>query len=196
MAEVWQTVTTWEGGGQLWQNVLFFRLEETGDLTVKEYGENLINGLISDIYPPWLDCVSTTVNISSTKVQRITGEGGPSMTKVWAPTDQPGTRAGSIGNTSENVCLEFPVHLNDKNVTGKVFISGILDDDVIDNVISDDVKTRVDALGTTLVQEYSLPSGGGHYQYVIFNRPTGFFKAPEFGQISGVVGSQRRRLRP
>lgn len=196
MGAIYQNILTWEAGGQLFSNVLHYNLEETGSFRPDEYAVKQMDMQELNVIPVWLDVLSTTVTLMSQKCQKIQGTGGPMATRLYGPTDWQGTRSGSIGNTSENVVLEFPVHLNSKNVTGKVFVSGILDADIVDNVITDTVKGLVNALGTSLLGEYSLDSGAGHSQYVIYNRENGFFATPLFRQIGFYVGSQRRRLRP
>jgi len=196
MANVYQDVLTWQGGNQLFSNVLHFHLEESGAARPDQYATELIDNIEINLLPVWQDVISTTVHLMSQKCQRITGTGGPNVTKLYAPGDFPGLRAGEIGNTSENVVLEFPVFLNGKNVTGKIFISGILDEDVIDNEIDSTVKTAANALGTTLLASYTMGSGYGNQRYVIYNRETQAFAVPDFREIGLYVGSQRRRLRP
>lgn len=196
MASVYSAVITWEGAGQLFANVLHFFLSESGGLRPDQYADLLITGIENDTIPVWLDIMSTTVNLTSIKAQKVSGDGGPAVTRTYGPTDFEGTRAGEIGNTSENVCLEFPVLLNAKNVTGKIFCSGILDADIVDNVIADTAKTRVEALGTSLLASRTLSGGAGDYHYVIWNRANALFASPTFRRLSPVVGSQRRRLRP
>lgn len=196
MAAIYKAVLTWTGGGQLFANVLHLNIGDVGAHRPDQYNDKIIDSFSTNYLPPWLDCVSETVEVSSLMVQKITGAGGFATTKTFASEEAQGTRVGSIGQTSENVCLEFPVHLNDKNVNGKVFVSGILDSDIVDNEIVDTAKTRVLALGTTLLGTYNLDDDYGTMQYVIYNRATGFFATPTFRRLSPFVGSQRRRLRP
>jgi hypothetical protein len=195
MADVYRDVLTWTGGGQLFANVLHFSLTESGGARPDQYAAALIDSFESVILPVWLDVVSTTVEVVSQKCQKVTGGGGPSVTKLYGPGDAAGTRAGSIGQTSENIVIEFPVLLNAKNVTGKVFVSGILDADIVDNAFGSTVKTAAEALGTSLLGTYTFAGALGDFHFVIFNRATGFFASPTFRQIGLVVGSQRRRLR-
>jgi len=194
MSAIYKYVITWTGGAQLFQNVLHFNLEEDGGARPDEYAAALIAAAEGSFIAAWVDCLSTTVEAKSAMSQRITGDGGPSVTKLYSVGEAAGTRDGSIGNTSENVCLEFPVHLNSKNVTGKIFVSGILDDDIVDNNFDSDVITRVEALGTSLLGSISLGGALGPATYVIYNRATGFFATPTFRQIGKRIGSQRRRL--
>jgi hypothetical protein len=196
MSEIFSLVATWEGGGQLFQNVLHYNLEETGTFRPDQYAKRLIDAFIAGHLGPWLDCLSTTVNLASLKSQKISGTGGPTVTMAQDPTDYVGTRDGSIGNTSENVVVEFPVHLNSKNVTGKIFISGIIDDDIVDNVINSTLVDFAQAVGDSMLVPIDLLAGAGNATYVIFNRENGFFATPTFAQIGTVIGSQRRRLRP
>jgi hypothetical protein len=94
------------------------------------------------------------------------------------------------------VVVEFPVHLNSKNVTGKIFVSGIIDGDVVDNVINSTLVDFCQALGDSMLVPITLDGGMGNGTYVIYNRQNGFFATPTFAQIGTTVGSQRRRLRP
>jgi len=196
MSAIYQDVITWEGGSQLFSNVMHFNLEESGGARPDQYATELMNNIEANLLPVWIDALSEGVHLMSQKAQRITGTGGPTVTRLYEPSDWVGTRTGEMGNSSENIVLEFPVHLNSKNVTGKVFVSGILDDDILNNVIDSSAKTLVMALGTTLLSPYTMGSGYGNQQYVIYNKANGFFATPTFAQTGLYVGSQRRRLRP
>jgi len=196
MANVYEAVITYQGADQLWSNVLHFSVAETGAFRPDEYADAMLTSFEGDIYPPLLDCLSTTVHIASAMAKRVTGGGSVAVTHTYALADFPGTRAGEIGNSSENIVVEFPVLLNAKNVSGKMFISGILDSDIENNEFADTIKTRANAVGTTLLSTFTMASGHGDYHYVVYNRATGFFASPTWRRLSPVVGSQRRRLRP
>jgi len=196
MAAVYSLVPTWTAIGQVMQNVLHFQLDESGTGTASQRATALITAFESGPLPAWLDCLSTEVALRSIRCKRVTGGGGPTQIKLYAPEDFPGARAGVIGTTMECPLLEFPVLLHSKNVTGKIFIGGVPDDGIEENGLSTLINTAVNALGASMVAPLTLAGSLGVATFTIYNREFHVDTIPTSHTVSVFIGNQRRRIRP
>jgi hypothetical protein len=196
MANVYQSVLTWIGGDQLFQNVLHFHLTESGTASPQDYAADLNQAIEDNIIPVWIVCIADTVELRSIKSKRVSGTGGFNVIKLYAPGDVAGSGGSPMGNTCECAVLEFPVILSGKNVTGKIFMSGLPDSAVIANGFSSAFLTLAAAFMTNLFDTMTLAGGHGDADFTIYNRVTKADTQPDRGNVGMTVGTQHRRLRP
>jgi hypothetical protein len=196
MPAVYQIVPTWVCAGQYMQNVLHFKLSEAGSGAPNAHSIALADSFESDILPAWVDAISSSCELRSLRVKRVTGLGGPTNVKLFSAGSAAGGGAATVSSTIEAATLHFPVFLDGKNKTGKIFVGGIPDEGIVDNAISAGERTflqaLIDALGTTL----TLSGGLGTANYTIFNPVAGTDAIPSVGGISVYIGTQRRRIHP
>jgi len=196
MPSVYQLVTTFAGAGQIWQNVMHFRLSEAGSGTTLAYSQALGDSFESDILPDFLTCLSGETTLRSLKVKKISGLGGPTSIRLYAAGAQVGARGTPIGNTSECLVATFSAYLNLKNVTGKLFMAGLADGDIVDNSFATALLGAVQAFQITLTNSLTLAGALGTAQFTIYNQATGTDAIPSGSSIAPRIGTQKRRLLP
>lgn len=194
--KVWQVVATWLSAGQYFQNVMHYRIGESGTHSDLEYAKDLRDGWSAGTLSAFLDCLSSSTDLRSVRVKRVSPPGSPtSITLIGAGTAS-GTRGANINDTSIGACLEWPVNLHGKNVTGKVFISGVADADIVNNEIAVGLGTAIDTLAGVMITPISLTVTGATARYTIYNRAHQLDTEPTDHSIGVHLSSQRRRLTP
>jgi hypothetical protein len=196
MAGTYQLVITASAAGEFMQNVLHFKLDESGAGTPFDYALALCNQFVTDILTPWEAMQSDQVIEQSIKAKKISGTGGATAIVTFASGDQIGANAGPIGDAGQAILLNFPVVLNSKNVTGKIFLAGIRAEDIQNNRPSSLMETNAGTLGTALLGTLALAGGLGNANFTIFNKATGLDTEPPGMYVSPLIGTQRRRLHP
>jgi len=196
MAGVYQLVPTFSGAGQIWQNVMHFKLSEAGSGTTLAYSQALGDSFESDILPDMLNCLSGEATLKSLKVKKISGLGGPTSIRLYAAGAQVGARGTPIGNTAECIVATFSAYLNLKNVTGKIYLAGLADGDIIDNSFATDLLGAVQAFQITLTNTLTLAGALGSADFTIYNAATGTDAIPSGSSIAPRIGTQKRRLLP
>jgi hypothetical protein len=134
--------------------------------------------------------------LTSTKSKRITGGGGPTATKVFAPGSEAGTNAGQCDNTAQCALLNYPVVLNGKNVTGKTFMPASPSAAFDSNNVTPTFLALMAAYGNALLTTFTLAGGLGTAKFCVYNRATRTHVFPIVAADSVIIGNQQRRLRP
>lgn len=196
MAGTYQLVLAFQGGGQIWQNVMHFELSEAGSGTPQSYAQALGDSFESDILPDMLNCLSGATSLRSMKTKKISGLGGPTSIRLYAAGAQVGARGTPIGNTSECMVLTFSAFLHLKNVTGKIFLAGLADGDITENSFATALIGAAQAFQITLTTTLTLAGALGDANYTIYNAETGTNAIPTGSSISTRIGTQKRRLLP
>lgn len=194
--KIWQVVLTWKSVDQYFQNVLHYRVTEGGSFTDIQYANDIADAFEAGPLSAFLDCLSSTTELRSARIKRVSTPGSPTRIRVYAAGTNPGTRSAHINDTSIGVVLEFPVNLHAKNVTGKVFLGGIADADIVDNAPVGALVTVIDTLATQLLAPMALTVTGTTAKYTIYNRTFQVDTIPASHSIGTHLSSQRRRLVP
>lgn len=195
MAAVYQLIVSGHGGGEFVQNVLHFRLSEGGSGSHFEYARELC-AAFAPVLTAWEACIAATFEFTSLRAKRITGSGGPTAVVTFAAGAQTGSVGSTIGDTAQCLVFEFPVALNGKNVTGKLFMSGITKEDIEENRPSSSVEASAATFLTTLISGLTLSGALGTADFTIYNRANTLDALATVGYVSPVIGTQRRRLHP
>jgi len=196
MAGTYQLTITGSCAGEFMQNILHFHLNEAGAGTLFEYAEALINAFNTSNLNDFLGMLSPDYSCLSLRAKKVSGSGGPTAILGFAAGSQIGGGGTSAGSTQVALLLNFPVALNGKNVTGKMFISGIPAAEVVDNTMSNTLQTAAGTWMTTLFTNLTLTGALGTATFCIYNRATQTDQVVSAGYVSPLVGTQRRRLHP
>lgn len=196
MANTYQFTVTSVCAGQFFQNVMHYKLSESGASNPAAWAAALITAWETSVRAKWLDCQTSTAEMRSLKAKRVTGGGGPTAITLYGAAVHNGTRGTTCSTTAEAAIMEFPVNLNGKNVTGKIFLAGIDDADILNNTFDAPFLTPFNALKTQILTALTLAGGLGTATFTIFNKATQTDTIPTFGAIGLTVGTQKRRLHP
>ena len=195
MPNVYQLTITGSSFLQFCQNIMHFELSEGGSGGPYDYAKALLDSWHSSLVTDWLACLPSDYTLSSARAKRVTGTGGPVAIDLQ-DAGMNGSRAGTLGMSSNAPLVEFPVLLNGKNVTGKIFFPGANQDDIVENRLLAALETVVDSFGATLLNPLTLSGGLGTAKFCIFNRATKTDTIATISRIPTLVGTQRRRLHP
>lgn len=195
MSGTYQLVASGSGAGEFVQNVLHFHLNESGAGTAFEYARELGTAFLPTL-DAWRDCISALFEFSSIRMKKVSGAGGPTSIITFAPGDKIGTIGDPIYETGMAALLEFPVALNGKNVTGKMFMSGIASTSVENNRPTTALETLLGTFLTALLGTLTLSGALGTAQFCIYNRATQVDQIVTASYVSPLIGTQRRRLHP
>jgi hypothetical protein len=196
MSAIYQLVVSGQAAGQLIQNVLHYTLNESGSGTFWSYARELCIQFRTNVFNDWLSALGVDFSIVSLRAKRVSGAGGPTSIEVYPPGTWIGGGGTNVGNTAAAALLNFPVHLNGKNVTGKIFHAPLPSDAVVDDALTAGTLTAENTLLTTLGTTLTLAGGLGTADHVIYNRATQTAIVPQGNYVSPLIGTQRRRLHP
>lgn len=140
-------------------------------------------------------CLPTDYKATSIRCRRVSGAGGTTAVITGGGLDfTDGARAGNI--SSAQVCpLIIWVPTTDIDSPGKLFLPGVSEDDIDDMVLTASLIADIQAFINEWIAGGTL---GGVDSYVgcIFRRVGGTGDVIFAGQVSPLIGTQRRRLRP
>lgn len=196
MSAYYQLIISGRCAGQLIQNVIHYNCSESGTSTAFERARALIDAWVAGVQTDWLAPLATDFELTSLKCKKVSGVGGPTAIAVYPTGTAPGTGDSVCGDTANAALLEFPVFLNGKNVTGKIFHAPIPKTMITDNTLNATVVTQETTLLTTLGATITLAGALGTADHVIYHRATQVGAIPMGNQVSPLIGTQRRRLHP
>lgn len=194
--KIWNVVATWFAADQFFQNVLHYRVSEAGGFSDNQIATDILDSFEGVQVPAFLDCLSSSTSLRSLRTRRVSAPGSPTRIRLYGPTDAPGTRSAHVNDTSIGVCLEWPVFLHGKNVTGKIFLSGIADADIQDNLPAPALITAIDTLANQLILPLTMTVTSYTAKYTIYNRANQVDTIPTGHSDGTHLSSQRRRLVP
>lgn len=177
--------------------VLHFQYDGTAGNTPTPSVTALVNVLASSFNAIWLAALPDDYQLVGYKAKRVNNTGGPSSAK---PTPGAvGTRgATSISSGQGPVIIWNYLDLAadpDRWRTGRTFLPGISEGDLAGNVILPALTTATQAVITFLVAGF-VDGDTHHWDFVLWSRKNSIAIMPNSGTVSGVIGTQRRRLHP
>jgi len=192
-------------------NVLHYRLASatvisTGlPLATTPLAEVVVPNLAAAAYlawaGPWQACVSEEVTYTSCTAQKVyVAPRSTPYTYVPDPASE-GIVAGDSLPMQDCVTLLKKTGVGERWGQGRVFISGIAEEEAINGLITDDLLAPLAALASTLDEDIVVLTGGVNYAFrpVITNVPTTDFPRVTditSGQLSDKVIKTQRRRRP
>jgi hypothetical protein len=143
----------------------------------------------------FMDCLPDVYTLTSIRVRRIDGGGGPTAILTGgALAVTQGGRTGNVSSAQVNpVIVWIPTTSPDK--VGKLFVPGVSEADIDNMVLVAGILTAYQTFVTAWIAGGTL---GGVDSYVgAVWRQTALLTDVIFaGQVSPLIGTQRRRLRP
>jgi len=194
---------TWSGilGGQFVQTVQHVGADEAGTENAFATAQNIINPTnFNGVNTDFMNILPSDYALSSVRCRRVLGGLGPTAVFLAGDyNDNVGARSGQISSAQVNpvilwIPLDEPTHL------GKLFIPGVSESDIDAMAIAAGLIAVIGNFTTTWIGGITV--GAETYVGVVARRattsPFAVVDASQilFGQISPLIGTQRRRLRP
>lgn len=157
----------------------------------------LANLLASSFNPVWLPCLPDDYILFGYKCRRVNNTGGPTSAKPTAGS--PGSRGASSVSSGQGPVIVWnyvdTVAMPNRWRTGRTFLPGIAEGDLSGNVLLPALVTAVEAL-IAFMAAGMIEMGGRTWTHVLWSRKNLVAIPPNAGVVSGVIGTQRRRLHP
>jgi len=194
--EVYEVVISGILGGQFVQNVL--HVQATIATPVNPFGtalliaQDLASGSILENYTDSLpaDYIGTSV-----RVRKIDGTGGPTaivLGDVW--TQNQGQRIGQISSAQVAPLIVW-IGTTTPDKTGRTFLPGVSEEDIDQMILGSALVVAIQLFITTFIAGGTL-GAGDTYVGAIWRRTAVVSDVIFAGQVSPLIGTQRRRLRP
>jgi len=182
-------------GNQSVANVLNFNLVE-GDGDPVALAQALCDKLDGDFMDKYCDCLPVAYHATSFKAKRTSIPGGPTVVKIFAPTDHVGTRTGEVSTTAAGPLILSQGTDTIKYRTAKIFMPGVSETDIAVNAFTAGLLTALNAFIAVLETAFSLGGALGDANYWIYDRRLKTGIAATNYKVSLKPGIQRRRMVP
>jgi len=183
-------------GGEYVQNVLHYDVAESGSsFGPYDYAQDLFAAWNSTMRAKWLDINTGDYELTSERSRKVQSPGGPMAVNVESPGTRIGSR-GALGASGIGPVILFPVNLAGRNATGKIFVPGVANDDILDNVFVNGLPAKLLTFSSNLVIPLTLVTTGVNAQFCIYHRKTQVNTHAAVNRISEKVGTQRKRYVP
>lgn len=194
--DVYQLQIKGQAGGQFVENVLYFQGAKSNSVTPEADANALVNAFISGVMPSYLGCMPTDYSSGGFRAKRVNNTGGPSQVVVYS---QPGTGAAQTFSQAQGACC-----IGDYYAAGatkpqwratRIFLPAAWVGAITEGQIQNAYGVAVNAFITAV--QGALGSGpAGPFQYVAWSRTDNQAYPVVNMEMSLLVGTQRRRLRP
>lgn len=152
-----------------------------------------ING--NGILDAFLAMVPEDYKITSIRGRRVFPVGSATAIRVGSElSGTDGLRSGSISSAQVNPCIIW-IPTATPNRVGKLFVPGISEDDIEEMALVNDIVAKYNLFATAWIGGGTL-GGGDEYHGCVYSREDHSADLIFAGQVSPLIGTQRRRLRP
>jgi hypothetical protein len=196
--ETYELVVSGTLAGQFVQNIFHVNVNNVADdhpYTKALQVLNTLNG-IGLFFAQWCNITPTSYLITSARCRRILSGGGPTAILLSGSLiDSSGNRTGNISSAQVNPVL---VWITDPrpDKTGRTFVPGISETDIDAMVYIAAWITAVNIFITQITASFTLLVSADAANFGVYRRILNVSDSIDFGRISPVVGTQRRRLHP
>ena len=187
--------------GQFVQTVQHLQADEPADngafVTAREIiSVTNFNGMVTSL----MDCIPEPYTLTSIRCRRVFPTGGPTaITLGGLYNDFVGLRAGEISSAQVNPVILW-IGETDEAALGKLFIPGVSETDISNMALAGGLVTALNAFIDAWIDGITISAVD--YVGSIATRATSpphnvvSVREISFGQVSPMIGTQRRRLRP
>lgn len=194
-AKTYQVVIAGTLAKQSVANVLNFELEQ-GDNDPVQMATALGTALQVAFLDAYVACLPVSYVMTSLKLKRVSLPGGPTVVVIFGPTDFNGQRTGKVSTTSAGPVILAQGVRTTKFLTGKIFLPGVSETDIDENVFTGALLTVLNAFIDVLKVPITLAGGLGEAEYTLYDRKLKVNYAATNYKVSLKPGTQRRRLVP
>ena len=196
--ETYEVVISGTLAGQFVQTVMHCNVSNVGNQNPYVKAEELIDTLETgiDFFATWCDVLPTSYTITSVRCRRILAAGGPTAIRLGsALNDSTGNRTGNISSAQLNPII---VWITDprSDKPGRNFLPGISESDIDAMVYTSGWLTAAGLLITIVTTPFTLNDSSDPANFAIYRRALNAADSIDFGRVSPVIGTQRRRLHP
>jgi len=196
--ELFEVTMSGNLGGQFVQNINHWVLNNSSATGAYESAVDLLNGLneTAKFIEGFMECCPAEFTLTSVRCRRIGPTGGPTAILLQAQLVQDtGQRAGTI-SVSSSAPLLLLLTTNRPNRLGRMFLPGLSETDVANNVLAAGLVSQMDALGVLFRVGDVTPVSGDSYNGVVYRRALAVGDSLTATRVSQTVGTQRRRQKP
>lgn len=196
--ETYELVVSGTLAGQFVQTIWHVNVNNTGSTHPYTMAEDILATLDATVsfFDKWCDLLPTSYLITSARCRRILSGGGPTAILLGsALSDSSGNRTGNISSAQVNPVL---VWITDPRPdrTGRTFVPGISETDIDAMVYTSPWIAVAQLFITALTGGFTTDTSGDSANFGVYRRILNVSDSIDFGRISPVVGTQRRRLHP
>jgi len=197
-AETYEVIVSGTLAGQFVQTIMHVNVNNVGGQNPYVKAQEVLSTLDTGIsfYALFCDVLPVSYVITSVRCRRILATGGPTAILLAnAIGANQGTRTGNISSAQLNPVL---VWITDprSNKPGKTFLPGISETDIDAMVYTAGWITAANDFIAAVTTPFMLDTSSDPANFGIYRRALNASDSVDFGRISPVVGTQRRRLHP
>lgn len=192
--DVMQLVLVGVIGNEFAENVLYFQSDVANAANPVLEAKNCVDAFIANVQNDWMDSLPNDYELHGYKCKRVNNTGGPTYMAPIAAVAGGRPAASLVSSLAPLLVSSYVETATMKHRTGRIFMPGIADGDVIENELGGPILGQLNAVGADLLATSS--SGGQTFTYGIWSRKYLRFYIPPAINISLLVGTQRRRLHP
>jgi len=192
-----ETTITTLAAGQLCQNVMHFQLDITPTnlyQTARKFNDGLAGFSATGFtLSQYITLMSESAFISSIRAQVIKPSPGVAAIAVFQTTDFVGARSEGIYSQSVAALIRLFTPTG-PDYTGRIFVPGIAEEDIINTRYTDDFISTVTTMIDTLIE--GVESADGFWKPVVYRRATATSELVTRAQLGINPATIRRRLTP
>jgi len=197
-AETYELLISGTLAGQFVQSVFHINVNNVGDEHPYEEAGDILNTLsaTTNFFNVWTGVLPTIYTITSARCKKILATGGPTNILLGVElSDSVGQRSGHISSAQLNPVL---VWITDPrpDKPGRTFLPGISETDIDEMVYTGPWIAAAGNLISNITQPFTLDGSSDPANFSVYRRALNAADSIDFGRISPVIGTQRRRLHP
>lgn len=182
-------------GGQFVQSVFNFGLDSSSAASSYSVAVGIAEALETEGWMiSFLNCLPEDYHITSVRCKKITSPGGPTAVKLasfYSATN--GQRTGQI-SSAQVAPLVIWIAETESDLVGKTFMPGVSEEDIQDMLLE---STLVDAIDLFIAQHIApMTITANTVHGVVFRRDGAIGDWIQYGRLSPLIGTIRKRLRP
>lgn len=197
--ETYELVISGTLAGQFVQNVFHLNVNNAGDQHPYTKAKEVLAtiNLALGFVQKWADLAPASYTVTSMRCKRVLAAGGPTAILLGSELiDAVGNRTGAVSSVQLSPVLVWITDPRPEK-PGRCFIPGISETDIDAMVYTAGWLTAANALITKVTTPFVLNPSSDPTSFGVLRRNLpGISDSIDFGRISPVVGTQRRRLHP
>jgi len=196
--ELFEVTVSGKLGGNFVQNIVHYVVNNSSATGAYETAVDLLNGLNESgkFVTRFCDVVPVGYTMTSLRCRRIGPTGGPTAILLQAAlVEDTGQRSGNISVSSSSPLLLL-LTTNRPNRLGRIFLPGVSETDVDNNILVAGLVADIQTLGDEMRVGSVTPGSGDSYNAVVYRRTLAVGDSLAATRVSQTVGTQRRRQKP
>lgn len=173
------------------ENVLHFRGDDGGTDTPRVMAKALTAHFNTTLLSKWLLCLPPQYGLQWIEAQKIMDGGGVSWWKEYPEGTENGAASGDVEGLGTSPIIKLFCAMG-VNVQGRIFMPGVSNTNLVNNVYSGTYVTNTTSLANALI----LPTTSRNWQLAVYSPKNAASYNVIAATLSGIIGNQGRRRFP